>query len=219
MNRSIKKPLISRNAAWIIFVCGILISVILCVLCVTVIDRCGCWADSTHLWEFSAVPLVISFASVFFLKLTKANTIGLIGILIIIMFGLWFYGAATCGACIDYSRSYAYNTSREELQGAVKNYQNKNGGALPMLNGTVNINGSVYHIVDVCLLLESNGGILKHSSDCLWSASDDNCNGSCEGCDSITSYIWAVDENGILHSTCVGQYCNSSGVDGYQGWP
>jgi hypothetical protein len=223
MNRFAKRPLTSIKAAWLIFICGILISIIWCVLCVTVIDKCGCWDDSTSLWELSPVPLVISFASVFFLKLTRTKTIGLIGLLIILMAELWFFGVATCGACIHPSGGEAgYNYNKDNLQAAVKAYQDKNMRELPTINGTVAINGSDYRIVNACALLASQGGKLTHVPDgsaSINGSDNDNCDAGCGECSKYASYIWAVDANGSVYSICVGAGCQTNN-SGYQGvWP
>ena len=123
----------------------------------------------------------------------------------------------------SYTKSFAYETARTELQNAIRDYQNKNNRAIPILNTTVTINGSAYHIIDICPLIAQNKTQVRTFLDCLWSgngSNNDNCDSGCSVCSQYHSYIWAVDENGIVHSTCVGQYCNISSVDGYQGsWP
>lgn len=116
-----------------------------------------------------------------------------------------------------------YYTAKTELQNAVNNYQNKNNGALPTINGSVIINGSTYRIINICPLLTENEESLQTVIESLWcsnGSNDDNWGSSCADCNFYSSYIWAVDNGGNVHSTCVGQYCNASGVDGYQDqWP
>jgi hypothetical protein len=117
----------------------------------------------------------------------------------------------------------AYDSAKTDLQNAVNDYQNKNNGTLPTINGTVTINGSVYPIIDICSLLPQNGESLQTVIESLWcgnGSNDDNWDGGCAECNTFSSYIWAADDEGNIYSTCVGEYCKVSGVDGYQDtWP
>jgi hypothetical protein len=116
-----------------------------------------------------------------------------------------------------------YHRAETELQNAVNDYQNRNNGALPTLNGTVTINSSAYKIIDICPLLTQSGESLKTVVESLWygnGSNADNCSSGCAECTAYGNYIWAVDDEGNVYSTCVGTYCNASGVDGYQDvWP
>jgi len=127
------------------------------------------------------------------------------------------------GGSFTYVREYTYDTAKVELQNAVKDYQNKNNGALPTVNGTVTINSSTYNIANICPLLTQNGGEKRTFLDCIWSgnrSADDNCDGGCAGCRATNHYIWAVDGNGSVYSTCVGDACEAHNQNGYQGvWP
>ena len=120
-------------------------------------------------------------------------------------------------------RECAYDSAKIELQNAVNDYQNKNNGAVPTINGTVTVNGSLCHIIDICALLVSEGGKLNQVPDGYISingSDNDNCDAGCTGCWEYSHYIWAVDDEGDVYSTCIGDYCNASGVDGYQDvWP
>ena len=114
----------------------------------------------------------------------------------------------------------AYNTIKEELQNAVQYYQHNNNGTLPTINGTMTINGSVCQILDICSLLTSQNGTLRAVPDGIWSgndSTDDNCDDGCEGCFNTSHYVWTIDNNGSLYSTCVGEDCDANGEDGYQG--
>jgi hypothetical protein len=116
----------------------------------------------------------------------------------------------------------AYDIVRTELQNAVKDYQNKNNGELPTINGTVTINGSDYRIINICPLLTLIEESLQTVRDSLWcgnGSNDDNWDGGCAECNVHSSYIWAVDDEGNVYSTCVGERCNTSGIDGFQGFP
>jgi hypothetical protein len=116
-----------------------------------------------------------------------------------------------------------YYTAKTELPNAVYDYQRKNNGALPTINSTVTINGSTYRIIDICALLTQNEESLQTVNDSLWSGNgtdDDNCDSGCAQCNAYGSYIWAIDEQGNVYSTCIGEYCEANGEDGYQGvWP
>jgi hypothetical protein len=116
-----------------------------------------------------------------------------------------------------------YYNAKTELQNAVNDYQDKNNEALPTINGTVTINGSAYSIINICPLLTQNEESLQTVIESLWcgnGSNDDNWDGGCAQCDALSSYIWAVDDEGNVYSTCVGNYCNVSGIDGYQEvWP
>ena len=152
------------------------------------------------------------------------SNILLLAIIVIVICGIVaLAGIMSIGGGTGTSPQAAYATVKEQLTSAVEVYQANNSGALPTLNGTVTINGSVYQIIDVCSLLTSQGGLLRNVPDGIWSSNgstDDNCDSGCEGCRNTSHYIWAVNSNGNLHSTCVGNDCKANGQDGYQGiWP
>lgn len=116
----------------------------------------------------------------------------------------------------------AYYTVYDDLDYAVYAYYAGHGGALPTINGTVNISGTDGRILDVCALQTSAGGILNEVPEGLASVAgpdNDNCDSGCAGCSADSHYIWAVDDYGI-YSTCVGDDCEATGEDGFQGvWP
>jgi hypothetical protein len=131
---------------------------------------------------------------------------------------------------IHYSGGHYYNIFKDNIQNAVQYYQDKNEGGLPTVNGTVTVNGSLCHIIDICALLVSEGGKLSQIPDSCVSingSDNDNCDAGCgensqpwNSCTEYSHYIWVVDESGNVHSTCVGSDCNAYNTDGYQGvWP
>jgi hypothetical protein len=131
--------------------------------------------------------------------------------------------AALCvmsiGGSLTPSRESVYSHNQKSLQDAVKDYQNRNDGALPTVNGTVTVNGSLCHIIDVCALLVPEGGKLNQVPDTCTSingSNNDNCDAGCEGCWEYSHYIWVVDESGNVYSTCVGSDCIAYNADGYQ---
>lgn len=141
-------------------------------------------------------------------------------IILLIIASLW---VMSIGGSVSPRLENIYDNAKEELRNAVNDYQNQNNGTLPTINGTVTINGSAYEIINICSLLASQGGTLKYLPDSCISingSDNDNCDAGCTGCWEYSHYIWAVDDEGNVYSTCVGKYCNASGVDRYQDvWP
>jgi len=142
-------------------------------------------------------------------------------ILVVLLIVAFIY-VMSRGEVFVYPKSSAiYNTAKTELQNAVQDYQNENNGALPTINGTVTINGSTYRIINICPLVTQNEEALQTVIESLWcgnSSNDDNWDGGCAECNAYSSYVWAADDQGNVYSTCVGEHCNTSGIDGYQGW-
>ena len=106
----------------------------------------------------------------------------------------------------------AYNLVRDELQLAVTSYMTNISAGDPVMANVSN--------VDVCLLLVSEGGLLREVPD---GVRDANNGGNCSGTSDITNhYIWTF-TNGNVGSVCVdvdAGDCDEAGADGYQGqWP
>ena len=116
----------------------------------------------------------------------------------------------------------AYNSVYADLDNAVVTYYYNNEGALPTINGAVNISGFDAQILDICALLTSAGGNLSEVPEGIASvegSDNDNCDAGCGGCSADNHYIWAIDDYG-MYSTCVGANCSEYNTDGYQGvWP
>jgi hypothetical protein len=128
------------------------------------------------------------------------------------------------GGQVTPSKESGYNEAKLILRNAVNDYYDSNNGDFPSINGTVTINHSSYRIINICQLLTQNEELLEEDAFySLWSgngSNDDNCDGGCAQCHAYSHYIWAVDDEGNIYSTCVGASCNTSGVDGYQDvWP
>ena len=115
-----------------------------------------------------------------------------------------------------------YNSIKENLQSAVTAYSESRDGPPPTFNGTyTNANCSQCKVVDINALLVTNGGFLFDvpAGLALVGADMDNCNGRSIGCANDHHYIWIVDANGSVYSTCVGKGCETNN-SGYQGvWP
>ena len=116
-----------------------------------------------------------------------------------------------------------YYAAKREIQSAVIAYMNNNYGELPVINGTSTITDSDYRIIDICALLTSKGGEINHVPDgcaSINNSDNDNCDAGCDGCHVTSHYIWAVDANGSVYSTCIGEDCAANSVDYFQGvWP
>jgi hypothetical protein len=121
----------------------------------------------------------------------------------------------------DTARSYAYEAGRRGIETAVNNYYNIEGD-VPVLEATIAVGGQECRIVDVCALVNHEFQLLMDvPSSCaaVGGAGNDNCdsgNCSCGG----GHYVWLVDDYVYVHSVCIGEACEASGADGYQGiWP
>ncbi len=133
-------------------------------------------------------------------------------------------GAAVYLALHNVPGEAPYGITREEVQSAVIYYQGHTG-ELPILNAsaTILVDGNTLHVIDICKLLELTGGMLKMvPASCArgLGGNNDNCDGINCNCDSSGHYVWAIDNNGGVHSACVGGGCKAYNKDGDQGvWP
>lgn len=122
--------------------------------------------------------------------------------------------------------SQAYTITGDEIQTAVGDYETGHNLNLPIYSSgdTLLISGHKdCHIIDMNLLLMTQGGIMRHLPNSCYAAegsNNDNCDGGATGCSASYHYIWAVDQNGSVCSKCIGHDCQSNDADGYQGvWP
>lgn len=117
----------------------------------------------------------------------------------------------------------AYNSDKFELRDGVIAYMIENDDMMPIIDGSVNINGSECRIIDICILTSTESEMLHRAPESCVSTNgpdNDNCDGGCEGCSNTSHYIWAIDDNGNVYSTCVDEECEANGEDGYQDvWP
>ncbi len=116
----------------------------------------------------------------------------------------------------------SYQHDQWEILYMLEQYEDNHGGKLPTLgsNSTVVIDGRECLIIDICTLArEINPMRTADSGADISGANNDNCDGgSCDFCQG--HYIWAINEQGNVSSTCVGDGCRSTGQDGYQYvWP
>jgi hypothetical protein len=139
-------------------------------------------------------------------------------LLIAVVFGGWYF--TTQMIRTEYPQ--AWSDWRDKLQDAVTDYRNANNGSLPIVgSGAVIVDGEEQYIIDICALVELNL-IPSTPASCasLPGAADDNCDGGECYCYEEHHYLWTIDPEGSVHSACIGQQCDKSDADGYQGvWP
>ena len=119
---------------------------------------------------------------------------------------------------------------KDVIQNAVADYMTHHSSQLPIINENATFtltspNGS-YYIINMSLLLESNGGFLNETPGCieLEGPDNDNCDGGATGCSNTSHYIWGIDANGNVVSKFINSsdmnICQCNTCDGYQGvWP
>lgn len=136
-----------------------------------------------------------------------------------------YYDNGDCsGSSSSSDDASVYNTIQGELKNAVAQYASEHMGNLPELTGTYSVSGCTNcHIVDIHACLSSQGGILSHIPDGVYSVAgtnNDNCDSGASGCASSNHYVWLIDNYGNVYSKCMGSDCNSNDATGYQGvWP
>jgi hypothetical protein len=116
----------------------------------------------------------------------------------------------------------AYHDVYDDLESAVIAYYYDHDSTFPTINGTVNISGYDFQILDICALISTAEGGLNDVPEGIASIEgedNDNCDSGCAGCSADNHYIWAINDYGIF-SVCVGDDCDVNGEDGFQGvWP
>ena len=128
------------------------------------------------------------------------------------------------------ARNTAYITVEHQIQTAAVAYSIGNQGDFPLTGNTTVIDGKTLGIIDACALLVYNSpsGLLREIPDGLVSTTEgDNCDSAEFDCSCVTSahYVWAMDLDGNVYSTCINTSlnhggCNNSGQNGFQGvWP
>lgn len=144
-----------------------------------------------------------------------------IGILIYAVYVIVTGNPQTSCICHD---SGAYGSIKAEVENAVTAYtaNSSHPGEIPVLSGTyTNDCCSNCSVINMSALLTVNGGSMKTMPTGLAnvSAGYDNCNGSGAACKTTNHYVWIVDINGNVSSTCVGNGCKTNNSC-YQGvWP
>jgi prepilin-type N-terminal cleavage/methylation domain-containing protein len=128
------------------------------------------------------------------------------------------------------ARKTAYTSVKQQVQTAVVAYQVKSLGYYPLTGNTTVINGKTLGTIDVCALIVYNTpyGLLRAIPDGFVSTEDsDSCDSQVYNCscDVQAHYVWAIDVNGNVYSSCIDTLLNKGGCtntssDGFQGvWP
>lgn len=109
-----------------------------------------------------------------------------------------------------------YRSFVNTLNDEIEQFQAYNQGDLPVSGFTVSLEKpeGTYLIIDICRLN------VPQNFAAVDGEGNDNCDaGTCE-CSANASYVWLLDSYGDVFSRCVGNGCDSSSSDGYQGvWP
>ena len=139
-------------------------------------------------------------------------------LLVAVVFGGWYFTTQM----IRSAYPQAWADWRDKVQDAVTEYSNANNGSLPVIGGgAVIVDGEQQSMIDICALVESNFlSAVPASCVSLPGDGDDNCDGGECHCNEEHHYLWTVDPEGSVHSICIGQRCDKTNADGYQGvWP
>ena len=93
----------------------------------------------------------------------------------------------------------------------------------PTTGETVTIDKGTFEIIDICKIVDTVSFDQEVLEALLLSCADtthDNCElGPCS-CNTNAHYVWLVDDELNVYSTCVGGDCADNNEDGYQGvWP
>lgn len=144
-------------------------------------------------------------------------------ILVVVVVGLVVGGWYFARQSLSTAYPQAYGDWADKLQSAVDGYSDGHGGDLPLVSydAQVVIDGDAMYIIDICALLNEEF-IIYLPDNCVSVAGNDNdnCDGGNCSCYDSAHYIWALDSGGGIRSTCIGEGCDTSGNDGYQGvWP
>jgi prepilin-type N-terminal cleavage/methylation domain-containing protein len=134
------------------------------------------------------------------------------------------------GGTIGTARKTAYISVKEQMKRAVISYAINSLGDYPLTGNTTVIDGKTLGIIDVCALLLRNNptGLFGDMPDgCISYPNNDNCESQVYNCSCNVEahYIWAIDVNGNIYSSCVDTVSNKGGCkntssDGFQdAWP
>ncbi|MFA5055067.1 MAG: hypothetical protein WC562_02695 [Dehalococcoidia bacterium] len=127
-----------------------------------------------------------------------------------------------CETKLD-EKARSYLTVSDEIKNAIAQYCSDHNGLLPTLNGTyTNAECPNCSVINMSALLVENGGLLREAPKGLnlSPSGKDNCGGNTSlGCSSANSYIWIVNNDGVVFSYCAGAGCTTNNT-GYQDvWP
>jgi len=120
--------------------------------------------------------------------------------------------------------SVSYTDIKKSMGVAVPAYALQAHSASPPTTGeTVTIDKGTFDIIDICKIVDTVSFEPEVLDALLLSCADtthDNCElGPCS-CNTNAHYVWLVDDELNVYSTCVGSDCADNNEDGYQGvWP
>ena len=129
------------------------------------------------------------------------------------------------GMCAFTDKGSASYTDIKKTMGlAVASYALQARSFTPAKTGeTVTIDKGTFDIIDICKIVD-NVPFDQESLEALLLSCADTAHDNCElgpcSCNADAHYIWLVDDQLDVYSTCVGGDCADNNEDGYQGvWP
>ena len=120
--------------------------------------------------------------------------------------------------------SVSYTDIKKSMGVAVPAYALQAHSASPPTTGeTVTIDKGTFEIIDICKIVDTVSFEPEVLEALLLSCADtthDNCEPGPCSCNTNAHYVWLVDDELNVYSTCVGNDCADNNEDGYQGvWP
>ena len=146
------------------------------------------------------------------------RSIALAVVLIGLVFGGWYYASQS----VKVAYPKAWTDWQGKIQDAVTEYRTANNGSLPIVgSGAVIVDNEQQYIIDMCGLVGSEPlPYPPENSISIPGADNDNCDGGNCSCHEKAHYIWTLDSYGNVSSACIGEQCEKTDTDGYQGvWP
>ncbi|MEA1958560.1 MAG: CARDB domain-containing protein [Chloroflexota bacterium] len=114
-----------------------------------------------------------------------------------------------------------YLTVKGEIQTALDTYTASHNGSIPDTTRSITLlyPAGTFNILDICELIGA-GDLLEGVPTGCRDDNFDNCDAGTCNCDSGAHYIWLVDLDGNMLSSCMGNDCDTNYTDGYQSvWP
>ena len=141
-----------------------------------------------------------------------------------------FFKSETFGSDIYTNVLMHYNSMKGAIQNAVTAYIWDHDGERPPHEGNYNISVSDYgykecDVINICSLIRSldwkRPEALPNVPDgCYGDKGEAGTNFYSEECDNSSwagEYVWLMDGEGQVYSTCIGNLCDANNADGYQG--
>jgi len=125
------------------------------------------------------------------------------------------------------NKPITYNTVRPYIENAVIAYMSDHNGERPPHQGTYDITCYKYNesvaltcdIIDICSLVGDMDLLRTVPHGCYGENGEAGTNFYSGQCDNPEDgdYVWLMDEEGTVYSTCIGDKCDANNEDGYQG--